>query len=206
MHLTVRPTADFDPADAAAWTVAEWVDVPAVDGLPGHATRAAALYSAAHLYVRFDCDDDRLACSGTLADGDDLWTEDVVELFLWPDERQRLYFEYELSPLGRELALLVPNRGGAFMGWRPWHYVGDRRVRRTTTVRGGPAVTGWTATMAVPFALLVGLCDAPGPGTRWRGNLCRIDHDAGVPRLFSWAAGLTDSFHAIDRFGTFAFA
>jgi hypothetical protein len=41
----------------------------------------------------------------------DLWKEDVFEFFLWPDERQTVYFEYEISPLGVELPILIPNLG-----------------------------------------------------------------------------------------------
>ncbi len=214
MRATVHRTEDFEldgHGTAAGWATAEWVDVPPVDGRPGHATRAALLYSATGIYGRFTCDDGRLSCTD-LADGDDLWTEDVVEAFFWPDERQRLYLEYEISPLGRELTLLVPNHGGAFMGWAPWHYRGDRRVRRATSVTGGPtaagaAVTGWAAEFFVPFALLVGLGNVPpAAGTRWRANLCRVDHDDGSARLYSWATGTGGSFHAIEAYPTLVFA
>jgi hypothetical protein len=51
----------------------------------------------------------------------DLWKEDVFEAFVWPDERDPLYFEYEISPLGRELPILIPNLDGRFLGWRLWH-------------------------------------------------------------------------------------
>ena len=56
----------------------------------------------------------------------------MFEVFLWPDERDPIYFEYEISPLGRELPILVPNLDGKFLGWRPWHYEGEpaRRARR----------------------------------------------------------------------------
>jgi len=208
MHTTVNRTDDFEvdgTGAAPAWQSAAWLPVAPIDRFDTHATRAKLLYSARGLYGLFDCADDRIACTD-LRDGDDLWTEDVVELFLWPDESQRVYFEYELSPLGRELPLLVSNAAGTFMGWSPWHYDGDRRVRRATAVRGRAATTGWSAEFFVPFALLRGLANVPPiPGTRWRANLCRIDHDAGSPRLFSWATGITTSFHAIEKFGTLTF-
>jgi hypothetical protein len=60
-----------------------------------------------------------------------LYNEDVIEAFFWPDEKNPLYFEYELSPLNYELAILVPNNKGNFFGWRPWHYEGDRKTRHT---------------------------------------------------------------------------
>ena len=43
----------------------------------------------------------------------DLWKEDVFEFFLWPDERHPVYFEYEISPLGFELPILIPNLEGS---------------------------------------------------------------------------------------------
>ena len=213
MNTTVRRTDDFDldgTGTASAWDAADWLAIGSVDGAPGHATRAKLLYSPRGLYGLFDCADGRLTCTD-LRDGDDLWDEDVVELFLWPDESQPAYFEYEVSPLGRELPLLVSNHRGTFMGWSPWHYEGERRARRATAVRGGPkepgaAVAGWSAEVFVPFALLQGLGNVPPTaGTRWRANLCRIDHDGGTPRLWSWAGGIIDTFHAIERFGAMVF-
>jgi len=44
-------------------------------------------------------------------DFEDLWNEDVFEFFLWPDEKQTVYLEYEISPLNHELAILVPHFG-----------------------------------------------------------------------------------------------
>ncbi len=214
MTTKVRRTDDFEldgTGTAAAWEAAAWLDVPLVGEGEGHATRAKLLHSATGIYGLFDCEDRRLTCTD-LRDGDDLWLEDVVEAFFWPEESQRAYFEYEVSPLGVELPLLVSNHGGTFMGWSPWHYAGERRVRRATAVRGGvrepgAAVTGWSAEFFVPFALLQGLANVPpAAGTRWRLNLCRIDHDGGAPRLSSWSAGITDTFHAIERFGTAVFA
>lgn len=204
MPATAHPTADFTDLSAPApWAAADPLALTPCDGLAGPATHAAVLYSAAALYVRFDCDDARLTCSPDMPDGGDLWTQDVVEIFLQPDPSQGVYFEYEISPLGRELALLVSqDAAGTFMGWQPWHCDGDRRPRRWAAQT--PA--GWSAACAIPFALLRGLNGVPPrPRDHWRFNLCRIDHDAGRPRLFSWAPGVTTTFHALDRFGTLAF-
>lgn len=209
----VKRTNDFEFGQGdAPWTATAWLDIRPCDGLPapGYRTRVKLLASETGLYAKFDCDDRRLSCSN-LNDFDDLFEEDVVELFLWPDTAQAIYFEYELSPLGAELALLIPNRAGAFMGWKPWHVQQGRNTRRWTSVRGGEKVagtpvSGWSAELYLPFALLVGIADIPPrPGDRWRANLCRIDYDSVAARLFSWSPGITTSFHEFERFGTLVF-
>jgi hypothetical protein len=78
-----------------------------------------------------DREDERLSCTIT-RDNDSLYTEDVIEMFLWPDEGRPLYFEYEISPLGFELPIIVPNLDGQFMGWLPWDYENERRIRKAT--------------------------------------------------------------------------
>ena len=99
------------------------------------------LYSKKGLYVLMDATDAKI--TATMQDDfQDLWTEDVFEVFLWPDERDPLYFEYEISPLNRELPILIPNLDGKFLGWRPWHYEGDRKTRKATSAVGGPAQVG----------------------------------------------------------------
>ena len=62
---------------------------------------------------------DRRLTASFEEDFSDLWKEDVFEAFVWPDERDTLYFEYEISPLGRELPILIPNLDDRFLGWRP---------------------------------------------------------------------------------------
>ena len=35
------------------------------------------------------------------------------------------------------IAYWVPNLGGKYLGWRPWHYEGARKIRKATTAVGG---------------------------------------------------------------------
>jgi hypothetical protein len=211
--LRVARTDDFTvdgKGGASAWTKAEWQRL-APRGAPGgaYSTRFKMLYSAAGLYVLMDGED--RALSATFKDDFlDLWTEDVFEFFLWTDERDPVYFEYEISPLGFELPILVPNVGGQFYGWRPWHYEGARKTRKAVAVRGGPAesgaaISGWSAEVFVPYALLKPLQNVPPKsGTRWRANVYRMDYDGGRTVSWNWAP-LTGTFHQPDRFGTLAF-
>jgi hypothetical protein len=210
---SVRRTADFaltGDGSAGEWAKAEWLPLSPVSGSATYSSRAKTLYSDTGMYFLFHCEDRRLTCSQA-TDFDDIYEEDVVEVFLWPDPRQVLYFEYELSPLGVELPLLIPNQGGIFMGWRPWHYEGARRVRRATVVRGGPkepmaAVEGWTAECFVPFALMRGLGGVPPTrGALWHGNLYRIDYDESPATHWAWSPASGPNFHNYRGFGTLRF-
>lgn len=209
----VPRTADFaldGNGQAAAWDRTAWLPLTRVSGRADYATRGKLLYSDTGIYVMVDCVDARLTSTFT-QDNANLFTEDVVEVFLWPDAGQPLYFEYELSPLNYELPLLIPNHQGRFCGWLPGWYEGVRRCRHATAVRGGPkapgaAVTGWTAELFIPFVLLPFSDQNPAtPGMRWRANLYRIDYDGGTPTHWTWCAATGKNFHDYANFGTLEF-
>ncbi len=216
--LRVTQTDDFvvnGKGDAPAWTKTAWEPLH-LRTANGHRyqTRVKVLYSRTGLYVLMDAED-RTITATMKEDFLDLWTEDVFEFFLWPDgrktdARQAIYFEYEISPLGFELPILIPNFGGKFLGWRPWHYEGKRKVQKATTVTGGPkrsgaSVSGWMAEVFVPYDLLEPLQNVPPqPGTRWRANFYRVDYDAGKTTSWDWAR-VGESFHEFDKFGTLVF-
>lgn len=212
-ELTVRATDDFavtGDGTAAAWKKAEWEPLRLrADADRPYRTRVKTLYSKTGLYVLFDAADKTLSATKT-ADYDNLWEEDVFEVFLWPDEKHPVYFEYEISPLGVELPILVPNLDGRIMGWRPWHYGGNRAVKKKTAATGGPvksgaAVEGWTAEVFIPYELLAPLGNVPPkPGTRWRANFYRMDYDGGAKASWDWAR-VGDSFHEHTKFGTLVF-
>jgi hypothetical protein len=210
----VARTDDFtvDGAGRApAWAKAEWQALsPRSPAAPsGPAARFKMLYSSTGLYVLMD-GEDRTLTATFKDDFLDLWTEDVFEFFLWPDERYSVYFEYEISPLGLELPILVPNFGGQFYGWRPWHYEGARKTQKAVAVRGGPAaagaaITGWSAEVFVPYDLLKPLSNVPPKsGTRWRANVYRMDYDGGRTASWNWAP-VRGTFHQPDRFGMLVF-
>jgi hypothetical protein len=211
--LRVPRTEDFaitGRGDAAAWKKAPWepLQLRTTDGRP-YQTRVKMLYSPTGLYVMMEAED-RVITATINEDFLDLWKEDVFEFFLWPDERYPVYFEYEISPLGLELPILIPNFGGEFLGWRPWHYEGKRKTQKATTVTGGPKqsgarVTGWTAEVFVPYDLLKPLKNVPPrPGARWRANFYRMDYDEGKTTSWDWAR-VGPSFHEFDKFGTLVF-
>jgi hypothetical protein len=213
METVVTLVEDFQldgTGSAPAWNAAEWLALLPIKGNGKYESRAKVIYSSLGVYCLFDCVDRVLTCTN-LKDNDHLFNEDVVEAFFWPEETQHLYLEYELSPLGMQLPLLVPNHGGQFMGWIPWNVGGDRQIRRATAIRGGEkspgaAVTGWSAEFFIPFALMRGLRNVPPtPGTTWRANFYRIEYDDNDQTLFAWATGVRSSFHDFNNFGTIRF-
>ena len=213
-RLTVRATNDFEvtgAGDNPAWQPVEWTMLRRrqPDGHP-YETRFKILYSPTGLYFLMDGTDRKLTATMT-EDFMDLWHEDVFEVFLWTDERYPVYFEYEISPLNKELAILVPNFGGEFLGWRPWHYEKDRLIRKATTVTGGrkesnAAIQGWRAEFFIPYTLLKPLQNVPPkPGTRWRANFYRMDHDDGKRTQWEWAP-VGNTFHEYQKYGDLVFA
>ena len=211
--LRIRRTEDFvvnGRGDASAWKKTDWepLNLRATDGHK-YKTQVKMLYSETGLYVLMDAEDRKITAT-MKADFLDLWNEDVFEFFLWPDEQYPVYFEYEISPLGFELPILIPNFGGEFLGWRPWHYDGKRKTQTATTTVGGPKqsgarVAGWKAEVFVPYDLLKPLQNVPPqPGTRWRANFYRVDYDDGKSTSWDWAR-VGGSFHEFEKFGTLIF-
>ena len=212
-RLSVKPAQDFDVTGAgehASWQTTGWTTLRRrqADGHP-YETRFKMLYSPTGLYFLMDGTDRKLTAS--LSDDFlDLWNEDVFEVFLWTDERYPVYFEYEISPLNHELPIMVPNFGGQFLGWRPWHYERDRLTRKATAITGGPktsnaSIQGWRAEFFIPYTLLKPLQNVPpSPGARWRANFYRMDHDDGKRTQWEWAR-VGESFHQYEKFGELEF-
>ncbi len=211
--LRVPRTEDFEVSgrgDSPCWNKAPWEPLHLRSAnAHSYQTRVKVLYSATGIYVLADATDRKITAT-MREDFLDLWNEDVFEFFLWPDERHSIYFEYEISPLGFELPILIPNLDGKALGWRPWHYEGPRRTRKATAVSGGlkesgAKVDGWKAEVFVPYDLLKPLGNVPPkPGTRWCANFYRVDYDEGRTTSWDWAP-VGPSFHEFQKFGTLLF-
>lgn len=206
--LKVRHTKDFvvtGRGSAAAWGQTEWVELPRRTGAGGGQTQLKVLYSDSGIYCLYRCEDRKITATLT-TDFSDLYNEDVVEAFFRPDDSIPLYFEYELSPLGHELPLLVPNIKGNFLGWLPFHYQGDRKTRHAAHItRNGGSVVYWTAEFFIPYSLLKPMTPMPPvKGMRWRANFYRIDYDEGVA-TWQWRLVRDEIFHDYERFGTILF-
>ncbi|MGZ8559414.1 MAG: carbohydrate-binding family 9-like protein [Chitinophagaceae bacterium] len=211
--LKVKSCTDFTVTGDGTnenWEKAKWLILPQRTS-SGNVltTKVKSLYSTTGIYFLFNCQDIKL--SATLdADFKDLWNEDVVEVFLWTDEASPVYFEYEISPLNYELAILVSNNNGDFVSWQPFHYGGGRKTRHATTVTGGEkksnsAISSWMAEFFIPYKLLTPLNNIlPKPGTKWRANFYRIDYDNNKSSAWSWQL-TRKNFHDYEKFGSLLF-
>jgi Carbohydrate family 9 binding domain-like len=214
-EIRVRAVEDFavnGRGDNPAWNGVEWTTLNARNNAKDpYPTKFKVLYSKKGLYVLMDAVDKKLTATFR-KDFENLWTEDVFEVFLWTDERDTVYFEYEISPLNYELPIIIPNFEGTFLGWLPWHYDGERKIQKAVSVTGGKqesgaAVESWRAEFMIPYDLLRPLRNAvPAKGTKWRANFYRIDHDRGKDQAVQWAwSPVQKNFHDFRNFGTLIF-
>lgn len=149
------------------------------------------------LLVRFDARDDGWIATKTRRD-DALWQEDVVEVFLSPEEPPHTYYEFEVNPIGTLFDARITSPRLA----RPticvdveWDCPGySARVSRRPGL--------WSARLTIPLEPLAG-----GRTTAtWRANFFRVDRGGRKnPDEFSaWSPTLASppDFHDARRFGT----
>ena len=210
---SISQTSDFEIngfGDHANWEKASWITLELLDVTKNkYDTKCKVLYSETGLYMYASCED-RLISTSFQQDQGDIWNGDVFEVFLQTDEKNPLYFEYEINPLGAELAILVPNKNGEFFGWSPWHYEGERKVKKIVRVydgnmEAGSEISKWTAEIFIPYALFRGLRNVPPKsGTKWKANFCRLDYDSGKMVKWSWSP-IETTFHEYKKYRTLLF-
>ena len=211
--LKIASTSDFEitgDGSSKNWETVDWFDVvQQTESSVSYQTRAKSLYSETGMYFLVECEDKKLSASKS-GYMEDLWYEDVVEVFLWTDENYPIYFEYEISALNEELVLIVPNFDGDFLGWIPWHYTDNRKVIHKTSVQGGKKepkadIDSWIAEFFIPFELLKPLRNSPPTsGTEWRMNIYRMDYDTGERIRWEWKP-IERTFHEYLKFGRVVF-
>lgn len=211
-NILVKKTADFNITGKGInhnWNRTGWNIIPRIgDTGNEEETKMKILYSNTGLYFLFSCAD-KLITATMNSDFMDLWNEDVVEVFLWPDTNDTLYFEYELSPLNYELPILVSNSAHDLTRWQPFHYEADRKTSHRVDIVKDPQndslVTGWNAEFFIPYKLLRPLNDIHHASkTKWRANFYWLDYDSKEPAAWSWKKTQGD-FHDVKSFGIIEF-
>lgn len=227
--LRVQKTTDFNldgKGYADNWAKANWITIPQrattirMERNPAPiplnkielqelSTKAKVLYSESGVYFLFQ-NEDRILNATVEEDFVPLWWEDVVEIFLWPDEVDSTYFEYQLSPLNYEYMIRISRDERIRSSLPPFNIRENSGTRHMTSVSGGEKLSGasitqWTAEIFIPYQLLYPvLNNPPESGARWRFNLYRNDYDTGDRTRFEWQK-VNGSNHNLDLYGTLLF-
>lgn len=171
---------------------------PCVDGrhrdrIEQTPTEVRVLWDKKHLYVSFACMDDDIFCSGKLRHDENLYTEDVCEVFLDGVGDGRQWIEIQGNPSGESLDmmhLLTTEAEQVSSGrllediarrdlwrFRQWDMKG-LQIKSGRLRRDGK-VTGWTLEMAIPAGPVVKRLGLKGFQPMYlRANFIRYDWQA----------------------------
>jgi uncharacterized sulfatase len=196
-------------ASEGAWAPAQRVTW----GPEAIATSFRALWTSEGLALRYDVTDPSPWHTLTRRD-EQLWNEEVVELFLDVGATGGSYAEIEWNPVNAVVDLWVDRPENRFD--KEWNAVGlESRVRPRKGAAG--RTTGWTVSAVLPWTALAakappGTSLPPKPGDRWRFNVFRIerpggpkDPDTGAQYL-AWSPTGNRSFHVPLAFREMVFA
>jgi hypothetical protein len=203
---------DFVPdgnLDKKVWATAGRVrfDRDAFRGIeyPSVETVVAAIWTAEYLYLAYWCKYETLnvfAPEEACAEGNELWTRDVVEAFIAPDPlAKEHYYELEVSPNNRGLDL-----ENSLIGEKVHNAVWDSGFEHAATINYAKQI--WAVEIRIPVRSMN--VDKIIPGVDWRINLYRADGpgNASQRRLLSWAPLqiANNSFHQPESFGILRFS
>ena len=168
------------------------------------ATEVRMLYDDDSLYVLFRCEDPEPWATKENWD-ENLWEEEVVEVFLQPDPKVPAYAEFEVNPLGAVMDTWCPKPGGP-VPFDTWNLEGLRAAPRKSGKNEKDK--GWTCEIGIPWKGLNGKGSpdgaAPKPGDRWRIGLYRVEAKP-MPMLLAWSPTMGPSFHVPEKFGVLVF-
>lgn len=146
-------------------------------------TRARMVWDDEYLYFAFACQDPDIWALFDQED-DEMWSEEVVEVFIDPDGDARNYLELEVNPLNAWVDLRIVELEPKWVASKDWDIVGLKTaVQVYGTVNDTSDVDlGWTCEIAIPWAAMADSINGgarPLPGDQWRLNLYRIERTAG---------------------------
>ena len=167
---------------------------------PRLATSVGLYYDDDHLNLMYRAQDDEVVAT-YLEHDEPLWEEDVVEVFLAPDD-STTYFEIEVNPLGTTFDARIESPDGVRATMRAdlsWTCQGlFAAIRRQEGIV--------ETIVRIPFGSFGG--PRPGKGTRWRANFFRVDRSPTHGDEYSaWQPTMKapPDFHVVAAFGSLLF-
>ncbi|NQT02443.1 MAG: carbohydrate-binding family 9-like protein [Planctomycetes bacterium] len=187
-------------------------------GEPGEQKKVIAkmVWDDSCLYIGFEIQDEDIRATMTEHDLD-LSGEDVVEIFIDPEDGQSTYGEIQVNPLNTlfDQYVIVGKKRRVWMDyWADYSQErGESAVKSGVNVVGTVANradrdTRWTAEIAVPLHLFITAPHLPPTeGEKWRINLTAINYCKDQdPVCLTWARLGPDFFHDPDTFGEIIFS
>jgi Carbohydrate family 9 binding domain-like len=174
-------------------------------GLPALKTEAQMLWDDQNLYFAFECKDTDLFATMKIRD-QHLWEEEVVEIFIDPDNDQLNYIELEINPLNTFLDLFVL-KPVVPIPYESYNIPAKWAVKVNGTVNNSADEDkGWTVELSMPFKEAVTAPHLPPKeGDKWRLNLYRIEKKP-KEEYSAWSPTLNPSYHTPARFGEITFS
>lgn len=204
--LLVKQCIDFEitgKGENKEWEKTGWVQLTQLDEGKKQVSKFKILYSAKGIYVLMYGEDEKIT-SDYQNDFDPLFKADVFEVFFHPEPATPFYLEYEISPLNKELVLLISNHKRKTSAWIPWHYEGNRKTQKVVFTKGAiqnnAPIAYWSAEIFFPYTLLYAFENVPPKSrTIWKANFCRLDYDSGKMIKWSWSP-VKQSFHEFEKY------
>ena len=178
-------------------------------------TTVRLLWNDTYLYIAFYGEDNDAWATHT-HDDENLWEEEVFEIFIDPENKGHTYYEININPINKIVDLFILNGGkkrkGRFENTKKWNF---SDLKHGVYVKGdgrneGTSDSFWTAELAIPFEeMWTADQTPPRPGDMWRMNFFRIERgksdvkDDDWEAAFSFPKGL--GFHIPWMFGNIYF-
>lgn len=208
---SIKLTGDYNKA--------EWQSLPSINfcnspngKIAKQKTTAKFGWTDTHLWAIFYAEDTCIKADLTKKHDDiELWTENVVELFLDPIGLGRSYYELQVNCNNVGFDGIVHNASGAvgigptmgcecFRDWNP------KSFEHIVTGKGKFNNTAdkdeyWVTEFKIAFNDLWMIKETPQIGTKWRFNSFRVDTSNNQQELYAWNPSLMDWFHVSELFG-----
>ena len=150
------------------------------------------LYDDENLYVAgkfYEPNMDKLVANGKKHDGDGIWSDDLLELFLDPAQTGSVseVLQFSVNPAG-----VAYDAKGEDPKWnKAWTHVAGRERN------------SWTVELAIPWKSLEIV--PPGPGDKIKLNVCRTHAAGGQSEYGEWALTFELRYGQPEYFGTLNF-
>jgi len=205
------PIAVDGKGDESAWSRVEPITefrLWKTFGKPTESTAVKLCYDDMHLYVLFECSDQDVFALYDTRDAY-LWESDAVEMFFQPDEKNPMYFEFEIAPNNAVFDAKMINTGsGGFKRWASWNC----DIRTATKIRGTlnhweDRDEGYTVEAAIPLSIFRDVIgDKPLAGQTWRFAAVRVDFSVTLAaEERSSTANVPQDIHQKNGYATLAF-